>query len=151
MKKIIMLLLVILPLALGGWVDPNTINVYSGSALKTDYTYETTNLSGNVQYYLTTYDGICLDSSGRLYNSTGSAINGRVLTSYGEFQCRLPSLSGFQIYQEYVTGDYVRSTWVSYNLTPDELPSTGSGSPFIVLSAVVCILGSAFIAWRCMQ
>lgn len=151
MKRCIILLLCLLPLILGAWVDPDTINVYSGSAVKTDFTYETTNLSGSVQYYLTTYDGICLDASGYLYNSSGTTINGRILTGYGEFQCRLSSLGGLQIYQEYVTGTSVRSTWVSYNLRPDELPSTGSGSPALALISVAVILSSAFLVWRCMQ
>lgn len=130
------------------WVDPETMDVYAASIVKTDFTYETTNLSGSAQYYLSSYDGIALDDAGHLYNSSNVTINGRILTSYGEFNLRLPSLSGAQIYQEYVTGTSVRSTWVAYNLTPDQLPVPSSLAPHIVFIAAVLIITLPFLLAR---
>lgn len=141
--KLSMILLCCIPIILCNlcsWVDPDTMDVFSASIVKTDYTYETTNLSGSAQYYLSSYDGIALDDCGHLYNSSNLTINGRILTPYGEFNLRLPSLSGAQIYQEYVSGTLVRSTWVSYNLTPDQLPVPSSLAPHIVFIAAVLII-----------
>lgn len=156
MRKLSMMhitVLAILPyllLNLTSWVNPDTMDVYSCSIVKTDFNYETTNLSGAAQYYLSSYDGIVLDGSGNLYNSSNVTINGRILTPYGEFSLRLPSLAGAQIYQEYVSGTSVRSTWVSYNLLSDELPSTPTNEAYIVLIAcavitLAAILGARFI------
>lgn len=149
--KLFILVAVILPVVLCNlcsWVDPDTMDVFSASIVKTDYTYETTNLSGSAQYYLSSYDGIALDESGHLYNSSNVTINGRILTPYGEFNLRLPSLSGAQIYQEYVIGTTVRSTWVSYNITPDELPVPSSLAPHIVFIAAVLIITLPFLLAR---
>lgn len=148
MRRILIVFFAAAVVILCSWVDPDTIDVYSGTAVKTDYTYETTNLSGSVQYYLTTYDGICLDDSGHLYNSSGSNISGRILTSYGEFSCRVSSLGGMQIYQEYVTGTSVRSTWVSYDVTPDELPSDNDSSPIVAFFAILAVLILVFVVVR---
>lgn len=148
--KLLIILLAGIPLLLCNlcsWVDPETMDVYSGSTVKTDFTYETTNLSGSAQYYLSSYDGIALDDGGHLYNSSAVTINGRILTSYGEFSLRLPSLSGAQIYQEYVTGTSVRSTWVSYNLTPDKLPSSGNEPVlYVIIAAMLVITLPALLA-----
>lgn len=149
--KLLILVCGIVPVVLCNlcsWVDPDTIDVFSASIVKTDFTYETTNLSGSAQYYLSSYDGIALDDAGHLYNSSNVTINGRILTPYGEFSLRLPSLDGAQIYQEYVTGTLVRSTWVAYNLTPVELPSPSSGSPELVLNSTALIVLLAILAAR---
>lgn len=148
MRRIFIVFFTAAVVILCSWVDPDTIDVYSGTAVKTDYTYETTNLSGSVQYYLTTYDGICLDDSGHLYNSSGSNISGRILTSYGEFSCRVSSLGGMQIYQEYVTGTSVRSTWVSYDVTPDELPSDTGMDPVVAYFSTLAVLILVFVVVR---
>lgn len=149
--KVLVPVLVILPVFLCNlcsWVDPDTMDVFDASIVKTDFTYETTNLSGSAQYYLSSYDGIALDESGHLYNSSSVTINGRILTPYGEFSLRLPSLSGAQIYQEYVTGTSVRSTWVSYNLTPDALPSSGFEDALFTAVVASLIIMVPFLLWR---
>lgn len=150
MHKLVLWILPFILFILCSWVDPDTMDVYNCSIIKTDFNYETTNLSGAAQYYLSSYDGVALDGSGYLYNSSNVTINGRILTPYGEFSLRLPSLSGAQIYQEYVSGTSVRSTWVSYNLLSDELPSTPTNEAYIVLIAcavitLAAILGARFI------
>lgn len=151
LSRILLCCIPIILCNLCSWVDPDTMDVFSASIVKTDYTYETTNLSGSAQYYLSSYDGIALDDGGHLYNSSNVTINGRILTSYGEFNLRLPSLSGAQIYQEYVSGTSVRSTWVSYNLTPDELPSSGSGDSIQASLVAVLLIIMPFLITRFYQ
>lgn len=150
-RCILVVCLLLLPLLLGGWVDPDTIDVYTGYAVKADNSYDVSDLSGTVQYYLTGYDGFCLDSNGYLFNSSSTSRTGICRTSAGyELECRMNARSGFQIQQTYYSSGIARTAWISYNLVPDLLPSalTLAELALIVITVIVFIVSAILIISR---
>lgn len=135
MKKLILAFsILLLPLLLGGWVDPDTVDVFTGYAVKSDNSYDVSDLSGSIQYYLTGYDGFCLDSNGYLFNSSSTARTGSCRTAAGyETECRFNARSGLQIQQTYYSNGIARTAWISYNLTPDTIPVSWSTTEIMLL------------------
>lgn len=139
-KLSLIFIFLLLPLLLGGWVDPETVDVYSGYARKSDNSYDVSDLSGYVEYYVTGYDGFCLDSSGYLFNSSSTSRTGQCRTSAGyELECRFNARSGFQIQQTYYTNGIARTAWISYDLIPDVVPSPFSITEFAMIAVTVAV------------
>lgn len=133
------------------WVDPTTVDVYTAQINKTDFTYSTANLSGNIDYFVSGYNGFCLSENGILWNTSNTARTGYMLTANGaQYECRFPAGGGFQIYQSYVSNNMTRWVWVSYDLTPDEVPSVYGLLEYslILIAAIVIILVAVIIIGR---
>lgn len=138
-------------LMLCSWVDPNTVDVYTGSVVKTDFTQNTSNLSGQIQYFVSGYNGFCLSENGILWNTSNTARTGYMLTANGvQYECRFPAGGGFQIYQSYVQNTTTRWVWVSYDLTPDEVPTVYGLVEYalILIAAIVMILVAVIVISR---
>lgn len=148
MKRILLLLVLTLPLILGSWVDPDTIDVYSGYAMINNTSgYSVTDLTGDIEYYLTGYTGICLDDRGYLYNSSAVVLYGEIETSSGvSYECRFPTKGYLQIEQEYTSSGYTRTAWIDYYLLPDVVPTPYTVVEFgIVVVAIVVFIMSAIL------
>lgn len=133
-------------LFLGSWVDPTSVDVYSGTlSYSDDQGYSVANLSGACQFFFEEYGSLAL-SSGALYNTDSSIIQGRILVNGTEYQCRLNAFGGLSIYQSYLytsTTSSYRWAWISYNLIPDNgVPGSGSIDvlPFLFLLAFFMII-----------
>lgn len=148
MKRLFLLFFLTLPLILGAWVDPDTIDVYSGYArINNSSGYSVSDLTGDVTFYVSAYDGFCLDTAGYLYNSSPTLRSGELRTSNGAvYECRFPSLGYLQIQQEYTSSGYTRTAWIDYYLIPDIVPTPYSFIEFgIVVIAVVVFIMSAIL------
>lgn len=144
MKK----LLVLIPLIfiLCSWVDPKTVDVYTGNITFKSSSYDVTRLSGNIEYFFEDTVYLGLDSSGYLYNTSGTTVGGLARINGVEYIIQIPSLGGLQIQQTYISNNYERSTWVNYNLQPDTLPSAWELPELaMVFLVVILILGVALI------
>lgn len=142
--------IVLIPM-LCSWVDPNTVDVYSGSIVKTDFTQNTANLSGQIQYFVSGYNGFCLSENGILWNTSNTARTGYMLTYNGvQYECRFPAGGGFQIYQSYQQNTTTRWVWVSYDLTPDEVPTVYGLVEYalILIASIVMILVAVIVISR---
>lgn len=152
MKRLLLLFFLTVPLILGSWVDPDTIDVYQGYArINNSSGYNVADLSGNVSYYVSAYDGFCLDQSGYLYNSSPTLRSGELRTSNGAvYECRFPSLGYLQIQQEYIQSGYTRTAWIDYYLIPDVVPTPYSFIEFgiIIIAVVVFIMIAILIISR---
>lgn len=124
MKKLYIILCILLTLFLGSWVDPNTIDVYDAQIYIYDKHQSVTDLSGDIQYFLHDYDGICYSSNGYIYNSNGSAITGRALIRGTEYNIRLDSFGGLSVYQPYYQNNVERWHWQPYNMVDDQIPGS---------------------------
>lgn len=128
------------------WVDPNTVDVYTGQILYTDVNgYNVTQLSGDVQYWLNSYSGLAYDNGGAVLNTEVNVKSGTALIGGREYNVRFSSQGGFQIEQTYyTTNNITRTAYINYALYPDELP-TGFQLPelgiiFIVFLVFVLIV-----------
>lgn len=65
-KILIILALVSVTMIFGSWVDPRTVDVYEAEIFIYDNTYGVSNLSGDIQFFLHSYDGLALNSSGNV-------------------------------------------------------------------------------------
>lgn len=144
MKRFACVLLLILVLcSLCSWIDPDTLDVWQGSITFVNSSYDVTHLSGRIEFYLDSYDGLCLTDSGNLYNSSNVALNGSALISGSQYDIRLSSLGELQISQQYTRNGYTYSTWVDYHLAPDDGLIPGSPfdpSFFYVISLILVIV-----------
>lgn len=143
MKRFACVLLLILVLcSFCSWVDPDTLDVWHGSITYVNSSYDVTHLSGTIEFYLDSYDGLCLTDSGNLYNSSNVALNGSALISGVQYDIRLSSLGELQISQQYTRNGYTYSTWVDYHLSPDDglIPGASSDhSSFYVISLILVV------------
>lgn len=111
MKYIAFLLAVfVLCLFLCSWVDPATVNVYSGT-LRGSGLYN----GFQIQYYVNDSSHLGLSSAGYLVSTDRYTVSGRGLINSYEFPIRFDPDSGFQMQDG--------TTWVSYNLEPLSVPS----------------------------
>lgn len=147
MKKFIVCVLCILSLVplFCSWIDPKSYDVFSGSLIYVSSAVNTnpTHLSGDCEYYLDTYDGLALTSTGFLL-STGGSYSGRVLVGGNEYPCRFTSFGEFEIQQPYYQNNVERTTWVQYHLRSDTLPS--SITPTEILIALLAIASIILLA-----
>lgn len=135
-----LVLLLILPIFLGSWVDDSTVDVYSGSIqYSDDNEYPVSHLSGNIEFYLSNYSGLGLDSNGYLINTQANSKIGFCRINGSEFSCRYNSLGGFQIQQSYYSGSSYRNVWISYNLTPDTVPTSFALPEFAIVFLVILV------------
>lgn len=144
MKK----LLVLIPLIFifCSWVDPNTVDVYTGNIYFKSASYDVTQLSGNIEYFFEDTVYLGLDSSGYLYNTSGTSVSGLARINGVEYNIQIPSLGGLQIQQTYYSNNYERTTWVNYNLEPDVLPSAWELPELsLIFLVIILILGLALI------
>lgn len=149
MKKFLVFVLCLLCLVplFCSWIDPNSYDVFSGSLIYVSSAANTspTHLSGDCEYYLDSYDGLALSSSGFL-QSCGSSLSGRVLVGGKEYPCRFSPFGEFEIQQPYYQNNYERTTWVQYHLRSDTLPSSLSSTEILVtFLAVVSVLLLVFL------
>lgn len=143
MKNTILIILCMLSiLMLCSWVDPSSVDVYSGTISINNTTgYTVANLSGSVEFYLDNYRQLGYDSSGYVYNPTPDYYNGLALISGNQYPCRMAPNAGFQIQQVSVSTGYDRNVWVDYNLSVTELPTGFSVPEFsIIFIAISCFL-----------
>lgn len=148
MKK----LLIILPLIFlmfCSFVDPATVDVYTGDITYVYSDQSVTRLSGDITYYLDDYTIIGLTSGGHLFNASGDTVNGTAIIDGTEYNIRLEARSGLEIEQTYTLNNYTRTTWVQYNLTPDIIPSQFQVPDItIMLIFVVVFVLVAFLVMR---
>lgn len=127
-------------LSLCSWVNPDTVDVYSGVIRYVDtQAFPVSDLSGVCQYILESYENLALSSSGSIYNVNSSIVQGRILINGQEYQCRLAGFGGLSIYQSYIyssgQSSSTRWAWVSYELVPDQgLPGDVDLVPFLTLA-----------------
>lgn len=148
MKKILACCLCIgvLVLTFCSWVDPNTVDVYTGSIQYVSSDYTVTQLSGSIQYFFDDYVHLALDSNGYLYNASEATVSGKALINGTEYNIQMLSLDGFQIQQTYVSNTVTRTTWVDYNLSPDVLPSSWELPELaLIFLVVILIIGICLI------
>lgn len=151
MKRILVLLLCLIPLWLCSWVNEDTVDVYTGTASINPVDVPVTNLGGRVRFYLSSYEGFGLSSSGYLINAGSAQRTGYLLApNGGEYPCRFSVNSGLEIQQTYIQNNYERSVWVSYNLKPDIVPSwfTLPEIALITITILVFILAAVLIISR---
>lgn len=149
MRKTILFIIPLLFLMLCSFVDPNTIDVYTGDIQFVDSQYSVTRLSGNIEYYLDDYEIIGTDNRGYLFNASDDTVNGHALINGTLYNIRLQARQGFEIEQEYYNNNITRTTWVQYNLTPDIIPSQFQAPDItIMLIFVVIFIAVAFIVMR---
>lgn len=123
------------------WVDPNTVDVYTGNISFKSSSYDVTRLSGSIKYFFEDTVYLGLDNSGYLYNTSGTTVGGLALINGVEYNIQIPSLGGLQIQQTYNSSGYERSTWVNYNLSPDVIPSAWELPELaIVFIAIIIII-----------
>lgn len=135
-------------LSLCSFVDSSLVDVYTGSISYLGSDYVVTDLSGSIQYYLTDYDDISLDSNGMLYNIGSNTIYGCASIGGTDYSIRLNSLSGLQIQQSYYTNGYLRSVWIDYDLVPHQLPvSSDPAALYLILLVffVILLVSSIFL------
>lgn len=145
MKKqyFLMAAIILISLMFGSWVDPRTIDTYEGEIYIYDKVYDVSDLSGDIEFFLHSYDGLILDTSGYIYNSLGSAITGRALINGTEYNIRIDSFGGLAIQQSYYQNNYERTTWQTYHLIMDNIPghlSFDNTTNIIVLITSLSIL-----------
>lgn len=135
-----LVLLLILPIFLGSWVDDSTVDVYSGSIqYSDDNDHPVTHLSGRIDFYLSSYAGLGLDSNGFLINTQANSKIGFCRINGTEFSCRYNSLGGFQIQQSYYSGSSYKSAWISYDLIPDTVPTAFALPEFAIVFLVILV------------
>lgn len=140
------LLLLLLTFYLSSWVDPSSVDVYHGSIqYADDGTYSVTHLSGDIQYWLSDYSGLSLDSSGFLISTKQVSRGGRALIGGTEYNIRFNSLSGLQIEQSYYYGSNLRTAYIDYNLTPVSASDVPSSWSIPELSLIVVTVFVSFV------
>lgn len=151
MKRILALVLCLVPLWLCSWVNEDTVDVYTGTASINPTDVPVANLGGRVRFYLSSYDHFGLSSSGYLINAGSTQRTGYLLApNGGEYPCRFSVNGGLEIQQTYVLNNYERTVWVSYNLLPDVVPSwfTLPEIALITITIVVFIMTAVLIISR---
>lgn len=151
MKRILALVLCLIPLWLCSWVNEDTVDVYTGTAYMVPSDYAVTNLGGSVRFYVSSYEGFGLSSSGYLINAGSSQRSGYLLARDGqEYPCRFSVNGGLEIQQPYYQNNMQRTAWVSYNLVPDVVPSwfTLPEIALITITIVVFIMTAVLIISR---
>lgn len=146
MKKISLFLLPIIFLFCS-WVDRDTIDTYTGTISFQSASYDVTQLSGSIEFYLMDYGHLGLDSSGGLLNASSNTIKGVALINGTEYPIQFLSNGGLQIQQDYFSNTIWRTTWANYRLYPDELPSPYDLSdlaPIALLFLVFMIIPLSF-------
>lgn len=135
------ILIIVVVLSFGSWVNPDTLDLWQGNITYVSSSYDVTHLSGTIEFYLDSYDGLCLTDSGYLYNSSNVALNGSALISGTQYDIRLSSLGELQIYQQYTRNGYTYSTWVDYHLHPDDsvIPGAYSLDSMLLIFAVILL------------
>ena len=141
MRRCIVILCILSVLMMCSWVDPETVDVYNGQIVYVDtQNLNVTRLSGNIQYWLVDYHGISYDSSGHLFNSTNTIKLGTALINGIEYDVRVNSLGGFQIEQTYYAANNVqRTSWITYNLTPEVLPTNFNLPEFAIIAMFILV------------
>lgn len=151
MKKILLILLPFIFLTLCSFVDPDTIDVYTGTIQHNDNDYNSTRLSGTITYYLDNYDDICLTAGGGLFNGSNGSYNGTAIIGGTEYNIRFNARSELQIQQYYYSGNIQRSEWVDYILYPDIIPLEYELPNFsIIIIVVIVLLISTLILFKVM-
>lgn len=118
------------------WVDPVTVNVYSGILRGSG------SLSGmSCQYFLTSHD-VGIADTGELINTGSSIIHGSVLAGSSEYDLRIFSNQESEL--------YVNGQWIDYQIVPEVMPAV---FPFFVYIAVfialICFMLLIFSIGRC--
>lgn len=139
-RTVLVILLLMLPLILGSWVDPSVTDVYNAQIYYVSSDYDVNRLSGRVQFYLNDYDNISLNEGGYLYNAGPSTYSGEVNINGLRYPCRLNSLSELQIQQNYTLNGYTRTTWVNYHCVPDVVPQNFSLPEYALVFVVFVII-----------
>lgn len=123
------------------WVDPDTVDVYSGQIIYNDSNgYNVTLLSGDVQYWLNSYSGLAYDNGGSVLNTEVNVKSGTALIGGNEYNVRFASQGGFQIEQTYyTTNNIARTAYINYALYPDVLP-TGFQLPELGIIFIVFLI-----------
>lgn len=142
-KYILMVAIIFISLMLGSWVDPRTIDTYEGDIFIYDKVYDVSDLSGDIELFLHSYDGLALDTSGYIYNFLGSAITGRALINGTEYNIRIDSFGGLSIQQSYYQNNYERTTWQTYHLVMENIPGQLSYSD--TNSAIIAIASMSIL------
>lgn len=147
MKKRFILFFPIFVLFLCSWVDPDTIDTYSGTISYRYSQYDVIDLSGSIEYYLMDYVQLGLSDDGTLLNGSPGTLKGTAYIYGSEYPIQLTSNGGLQIQQTYYYNNIERSTWVEYDLYPDVLPSSYSLAdlaPVFILFLVFMIIPLMF-------
>lgn len=151
MKRVLLIIMCILPLWLCSWVNEDTVDVYTGYAYMNPSDYAVTNLGGSVRFYVSSYEGFGLSDAGYLINAGSAQRTGYLIARDGvEYPCRFSVNGGLEIQQPYWSNNYERTAWISYNLRPDIVPSwfTLPEIALITVTIVVFIMAAVLIISR---
>lgn len=149
MKKsfVLILLLTILSLYLCSFVNPSSTDIFTGTIIFNESEYPVTHLSGSADFAFPDYSDFVLNDSGFLYNLGSSTKSGLMELNGNTYEVRFQSHDELQVRQTYTSSSSIRSTWVSYHLRADRLPSDLSFGDilFISLTVISIILGGLLI------
>lgn len=148
MKRLLLILPIIF-LCFSGFVDPHTVDVYTGDIQYVDSEYNVTHLSGDIEYYFDDYTYVGLSSGGHLFNASNITVNGTAIIAGTEYNIRMQPRSGFEIQQTYYNNNVARSVWVSYNLTPDVIPSSWDLPELVpVFLVILALISVCFVIFK---
>lgn len=143
MKKILLILLPFIFLTLCSFVDPDTIDVYTGRIRYVSSDYGAPQLSGTITYYLDNYEDVCLTSGGGLFNGSNGSYFGTAIINGTEYNIRFSPRSELEIQQTFQYNNYSRTEWVHYILYPDVVPLQFELPQltiiFILVVALICV------------
>lgn len=149
MKKVVplILLIVILSLYLCSFVNPSSTDTFTGTIIFNESDYPVTQLSGFAYFAFPDYSDFVLNDSGFLYNLSSSTKSGLMELNGNTYEVRFQSHGELQVQQTYTYSSSTRSTWVSYHLRADRLPSALSFGDilFISLTVITIILAGLLI------
>ena len=141
MMRRLLFIFPIITLFLCSWVDPTTVDTYSGYCRYVYSQYDVVYLTGELEYYLMDYVPLGLSDDGSLLNVSPNTLKGIALIDGDEYPIQFSSNGGLQIQQTYYTNNIERTTWVQYDLYPDVVPSSFSLSEV----APVCLVFFLFM------
>lgn len=134
MKKRVSLLLILVGvllngLVLCGFVSADHYSVYEGNITYIDSgtTTPVTRLSGDVTYWLNSYDGVTLSETSHLMNCSTSQLSGEIRAGNEVYDIRIPAGADYiEVYQIRSGTTNTQYTWFDYVLRIEEVPYTRS-------------------------
>lgn len=148
-KYFLLLLVLVLFLSLCSFVDPDTIDVYTGTIRYVSSDYGAPELSGTITYYLDNYEDVCLTSGGGLFNGSNGSYYGTAIIGGTEYNIRFSPRSELEIQQTFTYNNYSRTEWVHYILYPDIVPNQFELPQISIIFCLIGVLiGSSIIIFK---
>lgn len=143
----------VIVLCFSGFVSSDTYPVCSGSVYLVpgqSYTPQTT-LSGLVEFYFNSYEGLIVDENGYLANMSTVQLTGELRVGSAVYPIRISAGASVIQVQQLRSGSMQQSSsWFSYDLVPQSLPSSMSLSAIslVYILAVFVACSVLFVIGR---